>query len=486
MKYAGSFIISMLLCFSVSLSAQQWIDKDYSYNVVTNEHYGTSVNFNGGLDSLDMDIYLPICDETTENAKRPLLMWIHGGAFLDGSKDDPSITDLCIQFAKRGYVTASINYRKGFVADDQEWNCNYPLYSCVFAHDAAEWDRAYYRAVQDAKGAVRFLVNHHEEYQIDTENVFVAGESAGAFLALGTALLDSETERPEATGELPDAPLPHPSTDSCIYNQGHTFEGDGIPRPDLGGFEGTIEPTEIDYTIKAVGNMYGGMLSDLLAYHNPEKPKPGIYNFHQPCDLVVPIDSGNVYAGLSWCFTNGFGCYGISNTTTFYGSRTMKNWNDDNSYGYPMQSEFAGPEFPYNYWFGDGSCVDQVVNDGCHAYDSKQLREDQLALFFADFITTNPVCLPADVTGVLEQSALKSIEVFPNPTSGQVRISTDQSLNFNIEVYNALGQSTGVEATSQNGIADLNLAHLNRGVYFVRLSMTDHPHLTKTLKILRE
>ncbi len=361
MVYKGSSILFFLLviCFTIDLSAQQWIDKDYSYEVLTDIEYGTAVNFNGGVDTLTLNIYSPICDEISETSKRPLLILIHGGAFLYGHKDDPSIVDLCIQFARRGYVTASINYRKGFVSDDQAHNCNFENYSCVFASDTEEWERAYYRAVQDAKGALRYMVNRNVEYRIDTNNVFIAGESAGGFLALGAALLDSESERPAATFAIDDATLPHSSTLDCEYNENQTFSGSVVERPDLGNFEGTIEPTEIDFTIKAVGNMYGGTLSDLLVYHNPDKSKPGIYSFHQPCDLVVPIDSGNVYAGLSWCFTNGYGCFGISNTAKFYGSRTLHNWNETNNYGYPMQSEFAGPEFPYSYLFGEGSCADQ-------------------------------------------------------------------------------------------------------------------------------
>ncbi len=123
-------------------SAQQWIDKVYTYDSTLNVTYGTALNFNNEVDTLKMDIYLPQCDDVSHESKRPLLLWVHGGAFLAGSKDDVSITNLCKQFAKRGYVTASISYRLGFISDDAAWNCNYPNYSCVFASDSAEWLRA--------------------------------------------------------------------------------------------------------------------------------------------------------------------------------------------------------------------------------------------------------------------------------------------------------------------------------------------------------
>ena len=55
-----------------------------------------------------MDIYTPVGDNYTN---RPLLIFAHGGSFIGGSKTNPTMVDLCETFAKRGYVTASINYR---------------------------------------------------------------------------------------------------------------------------------------------------------------------------------------------------------------------------------------------------------------------------------------------------------------------------------------------------------------------------------------
>lgn len=485
--YIKILILSIVFnFFSYSeLIAQQWIAKVYDYEVIPGLEYGTAINFNGNSESLTLDLYSPICDDLNETAKRPLLIWIHGGAFLLGSKDDPSIVDMCIEFAKRGYLTAGINYRKGFVADNTAWSCNYPNYSCVFASDAAEWDRAYYRAVQDGKGALRYLVNRNQQYNIDTQNIFVAGESAGAFLAMGVALLDVDSERPEATFQLDDAPLPHPSTQSCAYNLNQTFSGNTVPRPDLGEIDGTIEPTEIDFTIKAVGNMYGAMLSDLLQNHNPDKPKPGIYNFHRPCDPVVPIDSGNVNAGLSWCFTNGYGCFGVSNTTTVYGSRTIHNWNEDNNYNYPMQSEFTTVEFPYNFLFGPGSCADQIDNP-CHAYDNKPLRENNLAQFFSGFVSTNPVCLPSGITGFSDMANLQNIQVYPNPVTDHINIMADMSLFFYLEMFDLTGRSVLKSTSSNNYNVNISVAHLHKGVYFLKIVDINNSANYHTIKIIKQ
>ncbi|MGE0637652.1 MAG: carboxylesterase family protein [Bacteroidia bacterium] len=454
----------VLICFSSG--AQQWIDKVYTYDSTLNVTYGTALNFNNEADTLKMDIYLPHCDDLLHESKRPLLLWIHGGAFLAGSKEDASITNLCKQFAKRGYVTAGINYRLGFISDDAAWNCNYPNYSCVFAADSAEWIRAMYRGIQDGKGALRYLINRYDDFRIDTANVFVAGESAGAFIAMGIALLDTAVERFPQTYQIADATLPHPNSYTCTYNTGQTFSGNGIPRPDLGGIEGSIEPTTINYTLKGVGNMYGAMAADLLKYIPANKPKPAIYSFHQPCDLVVPIDSNRVMAGITWCLTNGYNCYGITNTPKVYGSRTISNWNTVNNYGYSIQNEFTNVNFPYNFLFGQASCADQA-NNPCHAYDSPPLRENNLASFFADLITTNPVCEPSLVSSDNSFNFDEPlISVYPNPATDILKVNTKTNTINYLIIIDCYGKIVFSKKSVNSPYYNVNIANLPAGLYF--------------------
>lgn len=459
-------IIILLSLLSWGANAQQWVEKKYPYDSMLNVVYGTATNFNGSTETLLMDIYTPLCGNDT--AARPLLLWIHGGAFLAGSKEDQSITRLCKLFAQRGYVTVSINYRLGFIADDAAWNCNYPNYSCVFATDTAEWYRVWYRAVQDGKGALRYLVNRHEDLGIDPNNVFVAGESAGAFVALGTAFLDAEVERPVQTFALSDAPQPAANALTCLYNQGEMF-GNTVARPDLGGIGGTIEPSNVTFTIKGVGNMYGAMLSDLLKNSPANQPKPAIYSFHQPCDLVVPIDSGRVYTGLSWCFTNGYNCYGIANTPKVYGSRIISKWNSAGNYGYNIKDEFTTVNFPFSFLLGPGSCLDQV-NTPCHAYDNFTLRETNLAQFFAGMVSTPPICQPVG-TAAEPDHRDNQIVVFPNPAREVLHIQCAYSDPWNA----ALRDMTGRLVWEQRGISGSSVivrtAAFPAGIYEVVVEM---------------
>ncbi len=188
---------------------------------------------------LHLDVFKPH-DDTLK--KHPLIMLIHGGAFYFGSKDDKSITQWCRHLASSGYVTASIDYRIGFL----------PTMASI--------ERAGYRAVQDAHAAMRFLVSHHEEYGIDTSLLFVGGASAGAITTLNLAFMTNET-RPE-------------------YTHGTLL------LPDLGDIETCGNDIHADFHIKGIIDMWGAM-PDTALMRNRNIP---ILAFHGDADDIVPYN----------------------------------------------------------------------------------------------------------------------------------------------------------------------------------------------------
>ena len=106
MKYLSIIIIG-LLCNHLSAQTfdcnceeryQSEIFNDVSVQTVT---YSDTYN-------LQMDIYTPTGDVCNN---RPLLIFAHGGTFIFGTKTNPTMVELCETFARKGYVTASINYR---------------------------------------------------------------------------------------------------------------------------------------------------------------------------------------------------------------------------------------------------------------------------------------------------------------------------------------------------------------------------------------
>ena len=102
-----------------------------------------------------LDLYLP-----SAAAPAPLIVWIHGGAFRMGSKDD----GVPVEYLSAGCAIASINYRLS----------QHALFPAQ---------------IEDCKAAVRWLRAHAVEYHLDAERFAAWGPSAGGHLAamLGTA-----------------------------------------------------------------------------------------------------------------------------------------------------------------------------------------------------------------------------------------------------------------------------------------------------------
>jgi len=107
-----------------------------------------------------LDLLLP---KDRKGKKRPLVVFIHGGGWEGGKKDD------CFSFIPQylsieDYSVAAINYR---LSKEAPWPAQ----------------------IHDCKAAIRFLRGKAEEYGIDPEKIGVVGFSAGGHLAamLGTS-----------------------------------------------------------------------------------------------------------------------------------------------------------------------------------------------------------------------------------------------------------------------------------------------------------
>jgi acetyl esterase/lipase len=102
-----------------------------------------------GETSLKLDLYVPT------NAKSPpVIVWIHGGAWRSGSKNNPSVLPL----TESGFAIASVDYRLSPVAQ-------FPA------------------QVHDIKAAIRYLRATAKQHGISTEKIAISGGSAGGHLA---------------------------------------------------------------------------------------------------------------------------------------------------------------------------------------------------------------------------------------------------------------------------------------------------------------
>lgn len=122
---------------------------------------------------LTLDLYLPDSAESLV----PVIVYLHGGAWRNGSKENPPIHFL----VDAGYAVASINYRLSGIA-----------------HFPAQ--------IIDARTAVRWLRANAETYRLDPRRIVAFGISAGGHLA---ALLGTTAHIPSWEGE------PTPQSTHC-------------------------------------------------------------------------------------------------------------------------------------------------------------------------------------------------------------------------------------------------------------------------------
>ena len=181
---------------------------------------------------LKMDIYEP---EDGGSSRRPLMVFVHGGAFFNGDKQDEPIVKWCRHYASMGYVVVSPNYRMGFV----------PYRESI--------DKAGYRAVQDVHAAVRYMLHRASTYRINPDWVFMGGSSAGAITALNVAFM-RDKDRPQTV--LEEGKVAKLATD-C--------------------------PEKIK--VRAVANLWGAVHDTLILGNSPST---AIISFHGDADDIVP------------------------------------------------------------------------------------------------------------------------------------------------------------------------------------------------------
>ncbi|WP_218933176.1 alpha/beta hydrolase [Roseimaritima multifibrata] len=111
-----------------------------------------------GKKSLLLDLYFP----KTADAPVPVVVWIHGGGWKNGSKDRCPATWL----VEHGYAVASINYR---LIDEAQWPAQ----------------------IEDCRAAIRWLRENADGFQLDAKHIGAWGGSAGAHLAALVGTLDA-------------------------------------------------------------------------------------------------------------------------------------------------------------------------------------------------------------------------------------------------------------------------------------------------------
>ncbi len=475
-----STLLTVQLLLITSLSAQQWVDTLYTFQTYENLVYGSTTDFAGNVRQLAMDISIPVGD-TPPDCGRPLLVTVHGGAFFAGDKAAGMSKQMRMDFARRGYTTASVNYRLGMFQTHTERHCNISSmgaeWDCLNMADTSEWHRALYRSIQDVNGAIRYLVNNASDYNIDPQNIFVAGESAGGFIAMGVGFMDDESEAaPTLTGALPNVEPPHSIYENqCIirYQLDTSTASMDLQRPDLGPYYGTLNyPATQSYQIKGVGSFAGGAFDNIFASHNTVPP--ALYMFHQPNDLIVPFNYGRAYGGYAHCATQfPFFCQYIINRPFLYGSKGISILIDTMT----ANGQLA-PDYLFERTSNNANCLLQLANPDLqgHNLDSYWQRTKNMAAFFATKIGE---CV---VTNFASPDLNKPpFAIYPNPANGFLRIEIGKLKSVQFELYDLYGKALISHHLNEptNTIA---LQGLPAGIYFISLQHQKQSFVQKLIK----
>ena len=287
-----TLILSCAAVFSANVSNAQCGTryKDMIFSTVTTTSNVTYSTSNGT--TLKLDVYEPAGDTA---AQRPLIVLAHGGSFISGDKtNDNVVTQMCTNFAKRGYVTASIDYRLGN-AVQMYLDSQYAITTVL-------------KALSDGKSAIRFFRKDAattNTYRINPNIVFAGGNSAGAVLYMHSIYVDS-------VGELT------PLLQNIINANG--------------GYEGNSGNDGYSSEIQALINCAGGL-------NNPSYVGPGnkpSANFHGDQDATVPYNCANAVSGSIQVRLCGLGAieplyqqYGINHVSKVYPGQGHVPWQSN-------------------------------------------------------------------------------------------------------------------------------------------------------------
>ncbi|WP_350562647.1 alpha/beta hydrolase [Psychrobacter sp. CAL346-MNA-CIBAN-0220] len=163
-KLASVGVTAVVAIGGIAFAAQQaqaLSALDVVNSITSSGGVGVSKNILYGDRPLqDLDMYYPkplaqaMQDQRTINESYPMIVFVHGGSWESGSKEDYAFIGQ--SFAQAGYVTAVINYRK---APEHV----YPDY------------------VEDTAKAIAWSYDNAASFHADPQRFAVVGHSAGAF-----------------------------------------------------------------------------------------------------------------------------------------------------------------------------------------------------------------------------------------------------------------------------------------------------------------
>ena len=417
-----------LICLSLLTSTTLWAQNSQRFvsRVFDNITVQSEIQYSEAApvgsddpDPLYFDFYEPANDTM---AYRPLVITVFGGAFVAGNRSWCDMVAYGDSLSHYGYAVASIDYRL------------IPVYRI----SETNFIRGAYMGAQDVSAAVRFFKGNCETYRIDTNRIFIIGNSAGTIASMHCVWMDDD-ERPEETFE----------DEGFLGIGGHS---------DLGGVHTSGFPEYLSYSPNVAGLIaqWGGILDTNIIGNDDQTP---ICLIHGTADETVSFYYGAPYEenflGItSLILPDMYGSYYIDQRL---GSRGVDH----------EMHVFEGEEHCF-YIDGFTTLIPEKF-DACF----------RIALnFMAQHLNypAPPVIDPED--GIAEQEQ-PFFTVYPNPASESLHLQlAEPNQPFTCRLYDLQGRLLLL----QDNATTLNVASFPAGVYEIQVQSDSEIYTTKFVK----
>ena len=120
---------------------------------------------------LFMDVYNPAegSEYTFMGVRKPTVVFMFGGGFIQGTRDDKSYNSWFRMLTENGYRVISIDYRLGLKGATK-----------VGVAQVNLLDKAIHMAVEDLFCATNFIIENADQLGVDPSAIVISGSSAGA------------------------------------------------------------------------------------------------------------------------------------------------------------------------------------------------------------------------------------------------------------------------------------------------------------------
>ena len=166
MKFYHVFLLFFIS--HISISQTLYLDKVTTVSKKTYTYKKTKKQ------KLKLDFYKP----KRVKEEVPLIIYVHGGGFSGGKRNDENTVAFANKLAERGYAVASISYR--LTMQKLGFGCN------TNSEDKIE---AFNNASEDISYATDYILKNKRKFKIDSSKIILIGTSAGAEAILNLAYI---------------------------------------------------------------------------------------------------------------------------------------------------------------------------------------------------------------------------------------------------------------------------------------------------------